>query len=40
MSLVAASPPTRGWTFGGNRLDHVQMGFPTHAGMDPLAHDT
>ena len=31
-----ASPHTRGWTRPGRRLLLADLGFPAHAGMDPL----
>ena len=30
-----ASPRTRGWTLGSDRVYPPQTGFPAHAGMDP-----
>ena len=35
--LRSASPHTRGWTRGEERMQHQRCGFPAHAGMDPRA---
>ena len=34
-AIVSVSPPTRGWTYDSAQHEHINEGFPAHAGMDP-----